>query len=103
MIEARQMQNPMKRQDLHFHGGGVTETGSILTSDVSRNCDFSGELLSSVCIRRKRKHVGSFVFLSKLKIQRPHFCAAGQQDVHPAPQVYYPARSQHESLESGRA
>ena len=102
MVEARQMQNSMQRQNLHFVRGRVSQLRRALLRHVCGNRNLACQSQRSGCprrIRRKRQNIRLFVLPTKLTIQGSHFRAAGHKQVDRALESGSPARAKQKSLQ----
>lgn len=102
MVEARQMQNSVQRQNLHFIGSRVSQLRRTLFRHVCGNRNLARQAQRSgrsLRIGRKRQDVGLFVLPPKLAIQRPHFRAAGHKQIDRALEPGRSARAKQKSFQ----
>ncbi len=105
MVKARQMKDPVQRQNLDLLAHRMSQPHRILPGNVSGNRDIPGQFPRLAGFRtgsrRKRQHIRSLILSAKLPVQRPHGRAAGDQHIHPAAQPSSFSRPQHKAIERG--
>jgi hypothetical protein len=102
VIEARQMQDAVQRQNFHLVCHRMTQAPGVLPGNVRRDRYFPGNAFAlSSCRRRggKRQYVRGFVCSPESLVQRPQLGTAGDQDIHRATQPNRAPRPQYKSFE----
>src|ERR1019366_2575088 len=106
VIEARQVQDAMQRQNLHLIRHRVAQARRIFPGDVRGNCHISGNgpcLAAFSLRRRKRQNVGGFVGSAESPVQSTQLGTVRHQHIHRFTQTDQPPRPQHKTFERGPA
>ena len=102
VIEARQMQDSMQRQNFHLVGNRVAQARGVFPGDVRGNCHISGNapgLISFHLRRWKRQYIRGLVGSSESPVKSTHFRTVRHQYIHRAPQLDRAPRPQHKAFE----
>jgi len=102
MVEARQMQNSVQRQNFHFVRGRVSQLRRALLRYIRGNRNLARQSRRArrpLRIRGKRQHVRLFVLPPKPAIQGSHFRAAGHKQIDSALEPGGPPRAKQKSFQ----
>jgi hypothetical protein len=104
VVKARQMKDPVQRQNLDLLGGTMSKPPCVLRGNFGGNRDIARRrrplptLHRSWQARRKREHVGGFVLTAKLAVKSTQRSTAGHQHVHSPPQPRGAPGAPHEAF-----
>ena len=102
VVEARQVQDAMQRQNFHLVGNRVAQARGAFSGDVRGNRYISGNapaLISFYLRRWKRQYIGGLVGSSESPVKSAQLRTVRHQYIHHATQVDRSPRPQHKAFQ----